>query len=87
MPADGTLAVPAPKAARSPNVSGLQRLARRRSTIAFLMALPLLLIIGGLVVYPFFYAIYLSTLNRRMTALHRPRATSPSCSTPTPSSW
>jgi multiple sugar transport system permease protein len=67
MPADGTLAVPAPKAARSPNVSSLQRLARRRSSIAFLMALPLLLIIGGLVVYPFFYALYLSTLNRRMT--------------------
>ncbi len=54
MPADGTLAVPAPRAARSPNVSGLQRMARRRSTIAFLMTLPLLLIIGGLVVYPFF---------------------------------
>jgi multiple sugar transport system permease protein len=67
MPADGTLAIPAPKAARSPNVSGLQRLARRRSTIAFFMTLPLLLIIGGLVVYPFFYALYLSTLNRRMT--------------------
>jgi multiple sugar transport system permease protein len=41
-------------------------LARRRSTIAFLMTLPLLLIIGGLVVYPFFYAMYLSTLNRTM---------------------
>ncbi len=67
MPADGTLAMPAaPKAARSPNVSGLQRMARRRSTIAFLMTLPLLLIIGGLVVYPFFYALYLSTLNRTM---------------------
>ena len=67
MPADGgTLAVPAPRAARSPNVSGLERLARRRSTIAFLMTLPLLLIIGGLVVYPFFYAMYLSTLNRTM---------------------
>lgn len=70
MPADGAIAAPAPAAAiagRSPNVSGLQRLARRRSTIAFVMTLPLLLIIGGLVVYPFFYALYLSTLNRRMT--------------------
>ena len=45
MPADGgTLAVPAPRAARSPNVSGLERLARRRSTIAFLMTLPLQLL-------------------------------------------
>jgi len=68
MPADGTIAAPArPFVARSANVSGLQRLARRRSTIAFLMTLPLLLIIGGLVVYPFGYALYLSTLNRRMT--------------------
>jgi multiple sugar transport system permease protein len=69
MPADGTIAAPAPAAiaGRSPNVSGLQRMARRRSTIAFLMTLPLLLIIGGLVVYPFGYALYLSTLNRRMT--------------------
>ncbi len=67
MPDTGTLAVSrAPVAARSPNVSGLQRFARRRSTIAFLMTLPLLLIIGGLVVYPFFYALYLSTLNRTM---------------------
>ena len=34
-----------------------KRIARRRSTLAFLMTLPLLLIIGGLVVYPFFYAL------------------------------
>jgi multiple sugar transport system permease protein len=53
---------------RTPGVNGLQRFARRRSTIAFLMTLPLLAVIGGLVVYPFFYALYLSTLNRRMTA-------------------
>ena len=54
---------PARRAARS--VSGrCSGCARRRSTIAFLMTLPLLAIIGGLVVYPFFYAIYLSTLNR-----------------------
>jgi multiple sugar transport system permease protein len=67
MSADGTLVSPAaPVSGRSPNVSGLQRFARRRSTIAFLMTLPLLLIIGGLVVYPFFYALYLSTLNRTM---------------------
>jgi multiple sugar transport system permease protein len=45
----------------------LQRLARRRSTIAFLMTLPLIAVIAGLVVYPAGYAIYLATLNRRMT--------------------
>jgi multiple sugar transport system permease protein len=53
---------------RSAGVSNLQRLARRRSTIAFIMTLPLILIVAGLVAYPAAYAIYLSTLNRRMTA-------------------
>ena len=41
---------------------------RQRSTIAFMMVLPLLLIIGFLVAYPFFYSIYLSTLNKAETA-------------------
>ncbi len=53
---------------RSPGVSSLERLARRRSSIAFLMTLPLILVIAGLVAYPAAWAIYLSTLNRRMTA-------------------
>ncbi len=44
----------------------LQRFARRRSTLAVVMCLPLFILIGGLVVYPFFYSIYLSTLNRAM---------------------
>ena len=39
---------------------------RRRSTIAFVMVLPLLLIIGSLVVYPAFFAMYLATLNKSM---------------------
>jgi multiple sugar transport system permease protein len=65
MAADGTMTATAP-AAVSPGVNSLQRFARRRSTIAFVMALPLLAVIGGLVVYPFFYALYLSTLNRTM---------------------
>jgi multiple sugar transport system permease protein len=43
-------------------------LARRRSTIAVVMTLPLLVVIAGLVAWPAAYAIYLSTLNRRMTA-------------------
>jgi multiple sugar transport system permease protein len=40
---------------------------RRRSTVAFAMCLPLILIICGLVIYPAFYSIYLSTLNRAQT--------------------
>ena len=44
----------------------LRRAARRKSTIAVLMALPLILLIALLVVYPALYAIYLATLNRSM---------------------
>ena len=40
---------------------------RRRSTIAFLMCLPLILIIATLVIYPAFYSIYLSMLNKAQT--------------------
>jgi multiple sugar transport system permease protein len=47
--------------------SGLQRFAQRRSTIAVVMCLPLIALIAGLVVYPFFYSIYLSMLNRTAT--------------------
>ena len=54
-----------PSAAAKRN--GLQRLMRRRSTIAFLMCLPLIAVIGGLVIYPAFYAIYLSMLNKAQT--------------------
>jgi multiple sugar transport system permease protein len=44
----------------------LQRLARRKSTIAFLMALPLILLITFLVIYPALYSMYLATLNKSM---------------------
>src|SRR5215475_3462976 len=47
--------------------SGLHRLMQRKSTIAFLMALPLILLIGILVAYPAGYAIYLAMLNKSMT--------------------
>ena len=40
---------------------------RRRSTTAFLMCLPLILLIALLVIYPAIYAIYLAMLNKRMT--------------------
>ena len=39
---------------------------QRRSTIAFLMALPLILLIALLVIYPAFYAIHLAMLNKSM---------------------
>jgi multiple sugar transport system permease protein len=44
----------------------LERLFKRKSTIAFLMALPLILVIFGLVAYPAAYAVYLSMLNKGM---------------------
>ena len=45
----------------------LKRVLQRRSTIAFFMCFPLLMIIGGLVIYPALYAIHLATLNKSMT--------------------
>jgi multiple sugar transport system permease protein len=47
--------------------TGLHKLMQRKSTIAFLMALPLILLIGILVAYPAGYAVYLATLNKSMT--------------------
>jgi len=45
---------------------GLRRFARRRSTIAFLMTLPLIVLIAALVIYPALYAIHLATLNKSL---------------------
>jgi multiple sugar transport system permease protein len=58
-------AATAPGGATRPR-SSLRKAAQRRSTIAFLMALPLILLIAALVVYPAGYAIHLSTLNKSM---------------------
>ena len=44
-----------------------RRFLQRRSTIAFLMTLPLILLIGLLVLYPAGYAVHLATLNKGMT--------------------
>ena len=44
----------------------LERFFQRKSTIAFLMALPLIMVIFGLVAYPAGYAVYLSMLNKSM---------------------
>ena len=46
--------------------SSLSKAAKRRSTIAFLMALPLIVLITALVLYPAGYALHLSTLNKSM---------------------
>ena len=54
----------APAAARKRG--GLRRLGRRKSTVAFLMTLPLLILIGTLVVYPTLYAIHLAMLNKSL---------------------
>ncbi|HEX5327358.1 MAG TPA: sugar ABC transporter permease [Acetobacteraceae bacterium] len=68
--ADGT-SVPVGVIARGRATTGrastLRRFTRRRSTIAFMFCLPLILLIACLVVYPTAYAIYLSLLNKKMT--------------------
>jgi len=57
----GPAAAPAPR-----RVGSLKKLARRRSTTALLLCAPLILLIVGLKVYPTFYAIFLSMLDRKM---------------------
>jgi multiple sugar transport system permease protein len=52
---------------RASTARSLQLFIRRRSTVAFLMCLPLIVIIAGLVMYPAFYSIYLSMLNKAQT--------------------
>jgi multiple sugar transport system permease protein len=47
--------------------SGFSKFLRQRSTIAFLFCLPLIAIITCLVVYPAFYSVYLSMLNKAQT--------------------
>ncbi len=56
-------------AARRPRArpNRLHRLFRRRSTVALLMCLPLIVIVVGLIVYPAFYSIWLSMLNKGQT--------------------
>ncbi|HVZ07116.1 carbohydrate ABC transporter permease [Rhodopila sp.] len=68
--ADGTSVpigaiAPAGQAARR---RSLRSIASQRSTTAFLLCLPLILLIAAFVVYPAFYAIYLSMLNKKMTS-------------------
>ena len=46
--------------------SSVRVIARRKSTVAFLMALPLMVLIVGLVIYPAFFSMYLAMLNKSM---------------------
>jgi multiple sugar transport system permease protein len=46
--------------------ASLHHALKRKSTVAFLMALPLILLIAVLVLYPAFYSIHLATLNKSM---------------------
>jgi multiple sugar transport system permease protein len=61
------IAAPHSAAATRAGRSSLHKLIQRKSTIAFLMALPLILLITILVAYPAGYAIWLSMLNKSMT--------------------
>src|SRR6201995_2954623 len=47
--------------------SSLRATLKRKSTAAFLMTLPLILLIALLVIYPAIYSIHLATLNKAMT--------------------
>ncbi|MBO4224804.1 carbohydrate ABC transporter permease [Bradyrhizobium neotropicale] len=57
--------VQATKATRRRN--GLHNALRRKSTVAFLMTLPLILLVAAFVIYPAFYSLHLATLNKSMT--------------------
>src|SRR5246500_4770399 len=46
--------------------ASLRATLKRKSTSAFLMTLPLIILIGGLVIYPAFYSLHLATLNKSM---------------------
>jgi len=57
----------APRTRPAARSGGMRRFFQARSMAAFAMCLPLLAVVGGLVVYPTAYAVYLSMLNKKMT--------------------
>jgi multiple sugar transport system permease protein len=57
-----------PRVAEFVQPSSLQRVVRRKSTLGVVLVLPLLVLIGGLIAYPFVYSLYLAMLNKRETA-------------------
>jgi multiple sugar transport system permease protein len=52
---------------RASKRSSLKYMLQRKSTVGFLMTLPLMLLIAALVIYPALYAMHLATLNKAMT--------------------
>ena len=56
-----------PQARTARKASSLRNALKRKSTMAFLMTLPLILLIAIMVIYPAFYSIHLATLNKAMT--------------------
>src|SRR5215475_8436732 len=62
---DATLQVPAIARPAAPR-TGLRKVLMRKSTIALMMTLPLILLVAVLVIYPAFYSIHLATLNKSM---------------------
>src|SRR4029079_13821165 len=56
-----------PRTGSAPKRSSLQVALKRKSTAAFLMTLPLILLIGLLFIYRAFYSVHLATLNKSMT--------------------
>ena len=57
----------ASKAQSARKRTGLHKALKRKSTAAFLMTLPLILLITLLVLYPAFYSLHLATLNKSMS--------------------
>src|SRR5262245_50469582 len=62
---DAVLSAPREVAASGARAS-LRKAMQRKSTVAFFMALPLILLIALLVVYPALYSLHLATLNKSM---------------------
>jgi multiple sugar transport system permease protein len=62
----GTMAIGSSTATAPRRVGSLRKLGRRRSTTALLLCAPLILLIVGLKIYPTFYAVFLSMLDRKM---------------------
>jgi multiple sugar transport system permease protein len=56
----------APARIRTRPKRGLRHFLGRKSSIAFFMALPLILLIATLIIYPAFYSLHLATLNKSM---------------------
>jgi len=63
-----------------------RRFARHKSIVAFLMALPLIVLIAALVIYPALYSLHLATLQQVDGALRRTGHFA-SCSSASCSGW